>query len=448
MSSSRLPPFGAIALVAAGLAAVSTSWAANPIVIRQGLTSPKVRVYNDRAYLYGSHDASPKSKGFKLNDWWVWASDDLVSWSCESILKPEQTYWGKPYDQCWATTYAGLRDGKYYWYFSRGNAEIGVVVGDSPVGPWKDTLGKALVTKAMIPQAPRDPALLQENDGTAYLAFGVWDYYIAKLNPDMISFAEKPRLLELDQKMGPYGPGKLDDKPNLHKFNGKYYLSWGCYYAMSDGVSGPYIYKGCIIEKDRTAPAFHRGLTFDRQGSFFEFHGQWYFACNDQSWPGSGQYFRNAVIGYLHYRANGEIEPIYLDETGVGQYDAKRRIEAENYFDAHGLTKHESPDGGFEIRDVRDGSWLRFPNVDPLPANATISVRAASGLAEGGTIEVRNGGVDGHLLGTCQISGTNGWDAYVDVSAKLENQPGKTDLYLVFRGTAGELLRLNWVKFD
>ena len=448
MPSFRFLPLGAIAFVAAGLIAGSPSWAANPIVVGQGLTSPKVRIYNGRAYLYGSHDASPKSKGFLLNDWQVWASDDLVNWKCESVLKPEQTYWGKPYDQCWANV-AGFRDGKYYWYFSRGSAEVGVVVGDSPIGPWKDPLRKPLVTKDMIPRSPRDPALLQEDDGTSYLAFGVWDYYIAKLNPDMISFAEKPRIILLDQKMGPYGPGKLDDKPNLHKYNGKYYLSWGCYYAMSDSVYGPYTYKGCIIEKDRTDPAFQKGLTFDRQGSFFEFHGQWYFACNDQSWPGSNQFFRNAVISYVHYRANGEIEPIDLDEIGVGQYEAKQpRIEAENYFDANGVTTQASPDGGFEVCGIRDGSWLRFPNVMDLPADATIALRAVSGAADGATIEVRNGGADGALLGTCRIPPANGWDAYADVSIKLENQPGKTDLYLVFRGTSGELLRLNWLRFE
>ena len=35
--------------------------------------------------------------------------------------------------------------------------------------------------------------------------------------------------------MGPYGPGKADDKPFLHKNaqTATYYLSWGCFYATS-----------------------------------------------------------------------------------------------------------------------------------------------------------------------------------------------------------------------
>ena len=433
----------ALTVVASCLALGPPARAGNPIVIGQGLTSPKVRIYNNRAYLYGAHDAAADSKYFLLNDWWVWASDDLVNWKCESVLKPDQTYWRKPYDQCWANV-AGFRDGKYYWYFSRGNSELGVVVGDSPIGPWKDPLGKPLVAKGSTPVPARDPALLQEDDGTSYLAFGVWDYYIAKLNPDMISLAETPRVIGLDRKMGPYGPGKLDDKPNLHEYNGRYYLSWGCFYAMADNVYGPYTYKGSVIHKDRTTPAFQQALMQDRQGSFFEFHHQWYFACNDQSWPGSNRYFRNSVMGYVHYRENGEIEPIYLDELGVGQYDAKvPQTEAENYFDAHDVTKQETSDGGFEVAGIRDGSWLSFPRMMNIPANATLSFRTTTGPGEGGTIEVHRNSADGALLGSCHVPRTGRWDSYVTVPCPLTNTAGTNELVFVFRGSMQEMLRLD-----
>ena len=33
-----------------------------PIVVGQGLTDPKVRIYGDRAYLYATHDADPKAQ--------------------------------------------------------------------------------------------------------------------------------------------------------------------------------------------------------------------------------------------------------------------------------------------------------------------------------------------------------------------------------------------------
>ena len=108
--------------------------AANPIVEGVGLCDPKVRIYDNHAYLYATHDAIPGSNRFIMRDWWVWDSDDLVNWKLVSVLKPEQTYYKKAWDSCWATD-AIRHNGHYYFYFSRGNNEIGVVMGDSPVGP-------------------------------------------------------------------------------------------------------------------------------------------------------------------------------------------------------------------------------------------------------------------------------------------------------------------------
>jgi hypothetical protein len=424
----------------------TAAWGDNPIVVGQGLTDPKVRIYGDRAYLYATHDASPTAKRFLMKDWWTWSSDDLVHWKYESTLKPEQTYWGKPWNECWATD-AISHHGKYYFYFSRGDAELGVVQGDTPVGPWIDPLNKPLVAKGSVQTMARDPAILQEDDGTTYLIFGCWDYYIARLGDDMISLAETPRKVEIEGKMGPYGPGKTDDKSYLHKYNGKYYLSWGCFYAMSDHVYGPYVYKGCIITKERTAPEFQKALVMDRHASFFELHHQWYFICNDQSWPGTSPHYRDSIISYVHYRDDGEIDPVYINRVGVGQYDASLKIEAENYFDEQGVTQKECPEGGFELRDLHDGSFAEYPNTMNLPENATISFRAASANPQGAAIEIHERSAAGPLLGTCHFPSTGGWTNYQTVSTSLKNGAGEKDLYLVFHGTAGELLRLDWFSF-
>jgi len=422
--------------------------AGNPIVVGQGVTDPKIRIYNGKIYLYATHDAIPGNpNGFLMNDWWVLTSTDLVIWTHASTLKPEDTYWRKPCDECWATD-AISHKGKYYFYFSRGSAELGVVVSDTPTGPWTDPLGKPFVPQGSTPTEARDPAILQEDDGTTYVVFGVWDYYIARLNDDMITLAEKPRKLELDRKFGPYGEGKTDDKSYLHKYNGKYYLSWGCYYAMSDNVYGPYVYKGCLITKERTEPVFQKGLTMDRHGSFFELHHQWYFICNDQSWPGATPFYRDSVLSYVHYRDNGEIEPIYLKQIGVGQYDAAQSpIEAENYFDTQGTTQGECPEGGFEVRGIRNASYLLYPNVMNIPANARVSFRYSSGNASGGIIEIHAEKIDGPLLGTCAVPSTGSWTTYHTVECTLNNPAGKKGICLVFRGATGELLRLNWFGF-
>lgn len=420
----------------------------NPIVTGRGLCDPQVRIYDGHAYLYATHDAVHGSSNFIMNDWWVWHSDDLVHWEQVSTLKPENTYWGKPCNQCWATD-AIRRNNKYYFYFSRGPEEIGVVQSDSPRGPWKDPLGKPLIAEGSTPTSARDPGILQEEDGTSYIVFGCWNFYVAKLNEDMISLAETPKKILIDRKMGPYGPGKLDDKPFLHKRNGIYYLSWGCYYAMSDNVFGPYVYKDSIIKAERTAPEFRKRLTYDRHGSFFELHQQSYFICNDQDWPGASEHYRDSVISYVHYRDNGEIETVDLTRLGVGRYDATEpHVDAANYFMASNVTKRECPEGGFEIRDIYPGGFLIYPNVRNLRANTSISFRVACRNSQTSSIEIHKDRADGDLLGTCQVPPTGGWTTYKTISAKLRNVAGETGICLVFRGDPGELLRLRWLRLE
>jgi len=429
--------------------------AGNPIVPGTGLADPHVTIYGDRAYLYATHDVSADTKKFVMTNWWVWSSVDLVNWKQEGTLNPEDTFLHRPFAECWAT-FGASKHGKYYWYFSAGPTEIGVVVADLPAGPWKDPLGKPLVPKGLTPTEERDPDILMDDDGQAYLVYGTFHYFVVRLNDDLISLAESPRPLQLDRQFGPYGQGKTDDKPSLHKRNGIYYLSWSSFYAMSTNVYGPYSYKGSVIVPEQVAPELQvdkavrkYDLWHDRHGNFFTWHNQWYYACNDKSQPGRNSHFRDSCLSYVHYRDNGEMAPIRLDRIGVGQYDAAQaRIEAEDYFDADKAEIRECPAGGFEVRDLREGSRLVYPNVMNLPPNATISFSVASGHSGGGTIEIHDGSAQGRLLGSCAVPGTGGWDQYRTISCALTNQPGTGNCCLIFRGGAGELMRVDWLSFS
>ena len=161
---------------------------------------------------------------------------------------------GAGFQGCWATD-AAERNGRYYWYFSEG-PKTGVVVGETPAGPWRDPLGGPLVAEGMVPVKAYDPGILVDDDGSAYIVFGVWDYYVARLGEDMISLAEKPRRVTIHNPEGPYGRGKTDDKPYLHKRGGIYYLSWGCFYAMSESVYGPYECRGSVLAEENVDAAF------------------------------------------------------------------------------------------------------------------------------------------------------------------------------------------------
>lgn len=291
----------------------------NPLLPGIGLCDPHVRIFDDKAYLYATHDRGPDNTTFAMDDWWIWSSDDLVKWQHESTILPEQTYYGRRDASCWAVD-AMDRNGKYYFYFSRGPENVGVMVADSPIGPWHDPLGKPFLAKGLVPTEIRDPALFTDDDGSGYIAFGTFDFFIARLGVDMISLAESPRRIVVHEPTGPYGDGMTDDKPYLHKRNGVYYLSWGCYYATSASVYGPYQCHGSIIRADRVSPTMSynddRPVDFDRHGSFFEWRGQWFFICNETGLS-RNPYYRDSTISYVTYNENGDIEPIYITEAGV-----------------------------------------------------------------------------------------------------------------------------------
>ena len=339
---SRRDALGATLLAGAASLTLTSAWArrgpkplraGNPMRLPAGICDPQVRVYGDELWLYATHDASPNNTTFTMNDWQIFHSTDLVNWLPKGSLRPEQTYFGKASSQCWATD-AARRNGRYFLYFSMGPEEIGVVTSDTPAGPWRDPLGKALIAKGQVPTASRDPGILQEADGTSYIVFGTFDYYIARLNDDMISLAEEPRLIQISDKEGPYGPGKTDDKPFLHRRDDLYYLSWGTYYAIGSTPYGPFKCLGALLTPDNVDPAFlndsgMRGpyapppqyrpknwLNFDRHGSFFEWRGRWYLACNDQSQPGTSPLFRRSVLCDVEYRSDGTIAPIRLSSAG------------------------------------------------------------------------------------------------------------------------------------
>ncbi|MCJ2184233.1 family 43 glycosylhydrolase [Novosphingobium sp. 1949] len=429
----------------------------NPILPGTGICDPQVRVLGDTAYLFATHDANPDNTDFTMHDWQVWSSRDLVDWHHAGTVFPEQTYLHQPSAQCWATD-AAFRNGCTYLYVSMGPRNIGVVVGESPAGPWRDPLGRPLIAEGDVPTAARDPGILLDEDGAAYIVFGTFDYYIARLNPDMISLAERPRLLAIDHREGPYGPGKTDDKPFLHRRGALYYLSWGSYYAVGTSPYGPFRYRGFLFEPEnvdrsflddrgvaRLKPAYRprNWLNFDRHGSFFTLHGQWYFACNDQSGPGASPFFRNTVLCHVHYRANGDIAPLFLTAGGVGQYDGTRTIRACDYFQARGVSVLET-EGKFGA-EFAPGAMAQYPNVH-IPKGRKVAVAGIGEVSgEGGTLEFRQSGVDGPLLGSLalrrQVRGYNAHRCSLGVIGPSAN------VFLVWRGIDNSRLTLTDLAF-
>jgi len=290
-------------------------------IIGQGVNDPHIHIFNDRAYLYASHDFSIDNPKFVMKDWWVWSSDDLLNWRHESTLRPEEIYVGKPMDGCWATD-AVEKDGKYYWALSDMNRDgagpqIGMVVSDAPGGPWRDPLGGPLLLPDCADTGVYDPCFFTNDDGSVYILFGVWNYYMARMSDDMLSIAEKPKPIAITDPEGPYGKGKTDDKVSLHKYNGLYYLSWGSYYATSERLEGPYQYRGCIVDPSLMEERFRvrtwpKGPTQGRHGNFFEWRGKWFFTYCEMCFS-NNRFFRDFWISHVYYDDHGRIAPVVIN---------------------------------------------------------------------------------------------------------------------------------------
>jgi arabinoxylan arabinofuranohydrolase len=293
--------------------------------VGMGINDPHIHIFNNKAYLYASHDYSSENTRFVMKDWQVWSSEDLLSWQWESTLKPEETYIGKPIDGCWATD-AVEKNGKYYWAFSEVDRDkkeprIGMVESDSPTGPWVDFLMKPFLDENAADTEVYDPCFFKDDDGSVHILFGAFDYYMAPLSEDMHALADKPKKVTIINPQGPYGKGKTDDKVSLHKRKGLYYLSWGSYYAVSSTLDGPYTYRGCIVDPAKMEKRFRdntwpHGPTQGRHGNFFEWKDQWYFTYCEMCFSGN-RYFRDFWISPVNYLENGDMETIRINSKAI-----------------------------------------------------------------------------------------------------------------------------------
>ncbi|WP_373790178.1 family 43 glycosylhydrolase, partial [Bacteroides heparinolyticus] len=168
----------------------------NPIVKHKYTADPAALVHDGKIYLYAGHDECPPgAEHYLLNEWCVFSSSDMKTWKEHPVpLKAKDFAWAK--GEAWASQVIE-RNGKFYWYVTVEHAtvpgkSIGVAVSDSPVGPFVDARGSALITNAMTTERSKslwddiDPTVFIDEDGQAYLYWGNSQCYYAKLKENMI----------------------------------------------------------------------------------------------------------------------------------------------------------------------------------------------------------------------------------------------------------------------
>ncbi|SDT08880.1 Right handed beta helix region [Streptomyces sp. TLI_053] len=161
--------------------------------------------------------------------------------------------------------------------------------------------------------------------------------------------------------------------------------------------------------------------------------------------PVTSRYVRLNVTGMSGVVNVNEFE-LYADESGPVR-DARATVEAEAFDGGNGSVRAEPcAEGGQNLGYVADGDWVRYGGLDFGAGIGRIDLRAATPTGSG-RVEVRTDGPTGPLLATVAVDSTGAWQTYTTVSRDVSPVTGRHDVYLVFRGSSGGIMNVNWFRF-
>jgi len=391
-----------------GLAMLASSaMAQDPVIQTKFTADPAPMVWNDTCYLYVTHDEDyARGYNFEMQDWLLYTSTDMVNWKeYGAVAQVKDFKWRSRDVGAWAM-HVVARNGKFYMYCPLHGHGIGVLVADSPYGPFKDPIDKPLVWQSEH-WDDIDPAVWIDDDGQAYMYWGNPHTYCVKLNEDMISTSGDIMVLDpRDGVMRPVKePGaridlkafKMEDRKDwafqnyqegpwfwarktavldkkgrpTKKVKTQYYLAFASTccpeaigYAMADSPMGPWKWVDYIMAPTPRTRGNHPGIC-EYKGKSYCF-GLNYDILRRETKEHSE---RRSVSGAeMTYRADGTIEqlPYWLDcpaITPVENFNPYRRNTATTMANSWGLKSVYH--GGVSTAEVQ---WMKMPGRPGAPA--------------------------------------------------------------------------------
>lgn len=423
----------------------------NPVVTHRQLADPNAFVFKDRLYAICSND-DDNNGGYQMKSAVLISTTDLRNWTDHGDVfrtTREAKWAGGSY----APTAIAAK-GKVYLYFPNNGSGVGVLVADRPEGPYKDPLGKALISgSTLCPMAwCFDPVVFVDDDaaGSAYLMWGGGAPYgsnfrASALNADMISL--KGSLTT------PSTPNSFEG-PFIHKYKGNYYLHYpvqgssNIEYAMSSTspISG-YVRKGVLLPNP-TLNGKNINLNNNSHESVFEYKGNWYMMYHDRRLPTSSTYKRDVSIDKVEYNADGTMKQVVVT-TGMaqlGNFDPFDSIPAATMSAQSSIkaTFNATTWANYLVPQT-SGAWTRISAVDFGSGARQLQVSAAT-AASGVAVEVRTGSATGALAGTCSIGPTGSTTKFAITQCDLTGLSGVKDLFLKFTGTTANA-NFAWFRF-
>ena len=442
--------------------------AQNPIIRDQFSADPTARVFNNKVYVYPSHDIVPpegqRQDWFCMEDYHVFSSENLTDWTDHGVIVTQNKVpWVRPDSYSMWAPDCVERNGKYYFYFPSApkggmGFGVGVAIADSPEGPF------VCESEPIKGINGIDPCVLLASDGNAYIFWG--NGRCAKLKDNMKEIADdtpKEKVKWGEREFEMYGvnclkglPNRQAEGPFAFEYNGNYYLTYPYVrentevlgYAMSKNPMGPYEYKGIIM-------AEHENGCWTNHHSIINYKGQWYLFYHHNDFSPRDDKRRSVCIEKLYFNADGTIKEVKPTMRGVGINKATEKIEIDRFSSASSDVTTQLIDTintfrSFEATLPVKGSWMRYNDIDfSCITDGYIIVKAKA--SENTKFFIREKAANGKIIAkvdlTVKPEAPAGMPAmfrrdfsnqWLSLTAPLDYTPkGVTDLVITVEGDAG-----------
>lgn len=391
------------------------------------------RVFGDRIYVYGSHDRKDSIDfcDYKLKVWSAPVSDP-TKWVCHGDIFRSRDGHDSPSDVDWTDELLFAPDvvergGKYYLYAYIVNAKGCVAVADRPEGPFR-LLSRY---KYDIPNHYDngtfiDPGVLVDDDGRVYIYCGYQGSYMCELKDNMYEAVPGSYKLDIIPTAEPH---RFFEACSPRKINGTYYLIYSpqrgsCLdYATSDSPTGPFTYRGTIIDNGIDFPGGND------HGSVCCINGQWYIFYHRMT---NGTIMsRRGCVERIEILPDGTIPQVEMTSLGfeesLNPYDFTQADTACVLKGGCYITEtsvFERP-----IVNVTDGcvmGWKYFDFGEDF-ASKTMQIRLKlRGTGSRGRVHVRLDSEDGEELGTVDFAEDSG-----TAGARIKAATGRHAVFLV-----------------
>ena len=296
----------------------------NPILpLWECIPDGEPRVFGNRVYVYGSHDRYGLDKfcDYKLKAWSA-PLDDLNNWTCHGHIfhtRPDTDHKSSvPHTD--HELYAPdviEKDGKYYLYTYIVGAKGCVSVSDKPEGPFT-----FLSTYEYKPEDAgddgiyNDPGVLVDDDGRVYIYYGFEGSNMNEIDASnmygIVPGSLKKRVVD-DRKEIPEEL-RFYEASSPRKVGDTYYLIYSprkgsrLAYATSNSPTGPFTYRGYIIDNGVDYPAGNN------HGSICKINGQWYIFYHRMT--NNSVFSRRACVEKINILPDGTIPPVEMTSLG------------------------------------------------------------------------------------------------------------------------------------